>query len=310
MPKRRLIVGWTAVGVSTLFSAFWAFWGSIEAFHEGWIAHTWIENVAGLIAYLTPMLAIMASALASIVWRRCGPALHLAVAAIAIWRFELFDNPATMAILAAPLCVLSGLYLYGRAEPRKRALHIAAGIPLLTAVVCGAYPGWLAVTRQDDGNYGTRVIQGNGVRLAWAPQGPGWAENVANWKEAQSTCEHLSRDGLRLEPAPFRIWRLPTVEESVRSAVGRGRNAGGTWDHQSFRPLYQVPPNKETPLWSRYSQSIYRWTATEIDDRRAYRVVWNGFANPLLKTVRIHFRCVADPKAVSEPVTPAGFSRD
>lgn len=298
--KRRGVAGWSAVGISTLFSAFWAFWGSIEAFHEGWIAREWTANLAGAVAYLIPMLAIMASALASILWPRFGPALHLAVAAVAVWRFELYDRPAVLATLAVPLCVVCGLYFYGITEPRKWALRALVGIPIATAIVSGAYPAWLAVTRQDDGNYNLRIIQGNGVRLAWAPHGPGWAEHVASWSEAQDTCERLSRDGLRLESVPPRVWRLPTVEEAVCSAVRRGQNAGGTWDARSMRPHYRVPPNKETPLWSRYSPAMYRWTATGADARRAYRVVWNGFANPLPKTVRIHFRCVADPAVVSD----------
>jgi len=38
---RRRVVGWTAVGISTLFSTLWAFWGAIEAFHEGWYERSW-----------------------------------------------------------------------------------------------------------------------------------------------------------------------------------------------------------------------------------------------------------------------------
>lgn len=30
------LLGWTAVGFGTLAASFWAFWGTIEAFHEGW----------------------------------------------------------------------------------------------------------------------------------------------------------------------------------------------------------------------------------------------------------------------------------
>jgi hypothetical protein len=79
---------------------------------------------------------------------------------------------------------------------------------------------------------------------------------------------------------------------------GHGTNAGGSWDARARRATYRIQPNKETPLWSRYSQAIYRWTATPVDDRRAYRYVWNGFVNSLPKTVRIHFRCVAEPGVV------------
>ena len=36
----------------------------------------------------------------------------------------------------------------------------------------------VVLTRQDDGDRGTRLIEGNGVTLIWAPEGPGW-----NWRQ-------------------------------------------------------------------------------------------------------------------------------
>ncbi len=299
--NRRRVVGWTAVGISILFSTLWALWGAIEAFHEGWYERSWGANVLGALAYLQPMLSVLLPAMVAVLWRRVGSALHLASAAFVTWRFELYNrDPANVsAFFLVPLGVLAGLYLYGRVEPRKWALRILVGLPLVTVVVSGAYPGWLAVNRYDDGNYGLRIIQGNGVRLAWAPQGPGWPEEVATWDQARNACDHLSRDGLRREAVPLHLWRLPTVEESVRSAVRRGRNAGGTWDSRSDRTTYRVQPNKDTPLWSRYSAAIYRWTATEANASRAYRFIWAGFVNPLPKKTRIHYRCVAAPAAVA-----------
>lgn len=298
---RRSIAGWSAVAISTVFSALWAFWGSIEAFHEGWYSRTWAGNVAGALAYLTPMLGLMLPGLAAL-WRRWwGAGLHLVFAAAMTWVFELYDRPAVMAMLALPPMVVAWLYVYGRPEPRRLAARLLVGLPLATALVSGAYPCWMAVTRQDDGDYGLRVIEGNGVRLAWAPEGPGWPDRPANWNEARSICERLSRDGARLESEPQGWWRLPTVDEAVRSSVRRGANAGGEWDAAAGKPRYRVMPNKETPLWSRYSPSIYRWTGTEVDERRAYRIVWNGYANPLPKAVRIHLRCVADARSDGAP---------
>ncbi|MBC8350439.1 MAG: hypothetical protein H8E66_00525 [Planctomycetes bacterium] len=34
--KWHRIVGWIAVVLSTAITCFWAFWGIIENFHEGW----------------------------------------------------------------------------------------------------------------------------------------------------------------------------------------------------------------------------------------------------------------------------------
>jgi hypothetical protein len=111
----------------------------------------------------------------------------------------------------------------------------------------------------------------------------------------------LSADGRQLNSNAPRIWRLPSIAEAVRSAVRYGRNAGGSWDPASKRPTYRIAPNKETPLWSRYSPAIYRWTSTEVDSRRAYRYVWNGYANALPKSIRIHYRCVANPELLPDP---------
>jgi hypothetical protein len=36
----------------------------------------------------------------------------------------------------------------------------------------------IVLTRIDDGDRSARLIEGNGVRLVWAPEGPGW-----NWKQ-------------------------------------------------------------------------------------------------------------------------------
>jgi len=50
-------VGWVAVGESVLIACFWAFWGSEEAFHEGWYSRSLWANVAmTLVQYLGPML--------------------------------------------------------------------------------------------------------------------------------------------------------------------------------------------------------------------------------------------------------------
>ena len=33
---KRQVIGWIAVAISTIITCFWAFWGIIENFHEGW----------------------------------------------------------------------------------------------------------------------------------------------------------------------------------------------------------------------------------------------------------------------------------
>jgi hypothetical protein len=202
-----------------------------------------------------------------------------------------------MFFIVVPLCLLGTLYFFGRPQPLQWALAAVCGLPLLTMLVSGAYPAWLAADRVDDGYYGSRVVTGNGLRLHWAPEGPGWPENGVTWHDALRNCQYLDREGLRLLPEPQNAWRLPTVDEAVRSAVRKGRNAGGTWDGQTRSAKYLTQPNKDSPLWKKHSKIIYWWTATEASDATAYRFVWNGQIHAAPKKARwgyLAYRCVRD----------------
>lgn len=166
-----------------------------------------------------------------------------------------------MTFIALPLALLGVLFHVGRPEPRRWAWRALLVLPPLTALVSGAWPGYRAITRFDDGNYNARLVEGAAVRLVWAPEGPGWGTRHASWEEAMHRCAHLTADGRALDSAPVGIWRLPTVDEAVRSMVRRGRNAGGKWDAAKRKASYRVMPEKESPLWQRYSPVIYWWTA-------------------------------------------------
>src|SRR6266508_4308910 len=45
-PKKQQISGWLAVGVSTTIACFWAMWGIVENFHEGWFYDSLLANLA------------------------------------------------------------------------------------------------------------------------------------------------------------------------------------------------------------------------------------------------------------------------
>ena len=168
--------------------------------------------------------------------------------------------------------------MFGRPEPRKLALGVLTGVTLITFVVSGAEPVWrvLIIGRTNDGDFGARVVEGNGVTLVWAPEGPGWPSEGIEWDEAVRRCRYLNEDGLSLADEPQDIWRLPTVEEIVRSLTRRGENAGGVWDSEQGRATYRTRPDKESPLWDPRSPIIYWWAADEVDADHAYRVVYNG----------------------------------
>lgn len=64
------------------------------------------------------------------------------------------------------------------------------------------------------------------------------------------------------------------------------------------RATYRVMPDKEAPLWNRYSRVIYWWTSDEAAADRAYRVSYNGGVHVFPKATRRGYwaaRCVREP---------------
>ncbi len=295
---KRQIAGWIAVGLSIVITCFWAFWGIIETFHEGWYYQSLLSNVGLMfVQYLSPMLIFMGVTLVSISWPRFGGGLHIIFALLAAWFFQAFTHTVTF-FLIAPLIGIGALYWFGRPQPRQIALSLALGLPILTLTIFGIEPVLRVSQRIDDGNLQARLVQGDGVDLVWAPDGPGWPRTGANWHEAQQVCQYLDQDGLTLVPTPQHIWRLPTVDEAVRSMARHGQNSGGVWDADIAKATYRTHPDKESPLWNIHSQVIYWWTATEVDEERAYIIVHDGKVWPRAKRLSLAylgFRCVKQP---------------
>jgi hypothetical protein len=293
--KQQVVVGWIAVGLSTTITCVWAFWGIIENFHEGWYHESWLSNLGMMfVQYLSPMLIFLGVTLISIRWRRVGVGLHILAAVFAIWFFDAFSNAAIF-LLILPFLGIGALYWFGRPKPRQLAVQLAIGIPLLTLILFGIEPVLRVSQRFDDGNLQARLVHGNGVDLIWAPDGPGWPRQGVNWEEAQLACYHLTEDGLSIASMPQDIWRLPTVDEAVRSMARQGENNGGTWNEETAEATYNTKPDKESPLWNMYSQVIYWWTATEIDEEKAYMIVYDGQVWSKTKNSSLPyrgFRCV------------------
>ncbi len=293
--NKRQITGWIAVAFSIVITCVWAFWGIIENFHEGWYYESLQSNVGLMfIQYLSPMLIFMGVTLISISWPRFGGLLHAIVALLAVWFFQAFSNAATFVIIM-PLIGIGVLYWFGRPRPRKLAISLAIGLPMLTLILSGIEPVIRVSQRIDDGNLQARLVQGDGVNLTWAPDGPGWPRTGATWFEAQRVCQHLDEDGLTLAPASKLIWRLPTVDEAVRSMARHGQNSGGVWDVETAKATYITTPDKESPLWNVHSQVIYWWTVTEGDEEHAFIIVYDGKVWSRAKhfsPAYLGFRCV------------------
>jgi len=286
------------VGLSTVITCFWAFWGIIENFHEGWFYESLLPNVGLMfVQYLSPMLIFLGVTLVSIFWPRLGSGLHVVFALLAAWFFQALTNTVIL-FLIAPLIGIAALYWFGRPQPRKVAVFVAVGLPMLTLIVFGISPIIRVSQRIDDGVLQARVIQENGVNLVWAPDGPGWPRAGTNWHDAQRVCQHLSEDGFTLAPVTQDIWRLPTTDEAVRSMARHGRNSGGVWNTEIAEATYKTLPDKESPLWNVHSQVIYWWTATEVDEEHSYIIVYDGKVWSRAKHLSMAymgFRCVKNP---------------
>jgi hypothetical protein len=295
----RRVLGWIAVGLSVAITSFWAYWGIIENFHEGWYHETLAANLGLMLAqYLSPMLGFIVLTMVALSWPRIGAALHAAAAAVAAWFFHGASNAGAL-LIALPLVGLGVLYWFGRPRPRRLARALAVGLPALTLVLAGTAPAVRVAHRFDDGRLEARLVKGNGISLVWAPAGPGWPEAGMDWHAARRTCQYLNNAGTELVGEPQRIWRLPTVDDVVRSMTRAGENSSGTWDAETARPAYTTPPDKESPLWAVHSQVIYWWTGTESDDARAYIVAYDGQVWTRTKDfgpAYLGFRCVRPPE--------------
>ena len=161
--------------LSIAITCFWAFWGIIENFHEGWYYESLLSNVGLMFAqYLSPMLIFMGVTLISILWPRLGAGLHGILALLVAWFFGALTNTVTL-FLIVPLIGLGVLYWFGRPQPRKLAVSLAVGLPILTLILSGTEPVLRVSQRLDDGNLQARLVhwKRGGSRLG--PRWPGMA---------------------------------------------------------------------------------------------------------------------------------------
>ncbi len=277
----RLFLGWAAVGITVIFTCVWTFWGIVENFHEGWYSKSVWENLLMLFfQYLSVPIVFCALAVVSIRWRIAGIVLHIAAALFLLWFFRNAGFSVVGLMIVLPIALLGLMYFFGRPQPKKWAYRLIVALPLL--IVLAVMPWKLVQVSQriDDGDFGVRTVDSNGVSLVWAPRGPGWPEGGVSYGEAMERCRYLSEDGTALMDEPQDIWRLPTAEEAVRSMMLHGENAGGVWDDAAKAARYKITPDKETPLWDPHSRIIYYWTQTQSGGDQAYIIVYDGGVYP------------------------------
>ncbi len=319
-------------------------------YHEGWWGPFYIRLV-----YLIPGTAFLLLTLLAIRWPKIGGWLIVVLGtAFTIFFMDIhvvdgrltIDRDVAGFLVSGPLVLIGVLFLIEARNQRKRRVKgwqpdrrwivrhgwsfAAISVPVVIFILMSVINLPMVLSRKDDGWRGISKIEGNGVSLIWAPEGPGWNwmqdyGGYPSWDmvalygkdpvginhklqrgdhasqsemEKYNLCLYLSEDGLHLEPEAQNIWRMPTIDDYARALTWRGENAGCTWDGKlNARLECLTQTNKETPLWAPNLSPIYYWAFEEYDEETAYFVSYNGWVNRANKAggnPRHSYRCVRD----------------
>lgn len=215
------------------------YWGTSEAFFEGWYHASLIQNILlSLFQYLSIPIILIICTTAAINHKKSGLILFFIIAFFAI---IFFHSNAGRVLVALPSTLFALGFYFAEFKYKKNLFYITVTLPALIVIIF-AMPQIIKINnRQNDGDFGERKIRD----LTWAAQGPGFPLSGTDWYTALEKCTNLGEE-----------WRLPTREEILLAA---GEN-----------------PDKETPLWNPHSQVIYYWTSEEKDEGSTYLVAFNG----------------------------------
>ncbi len=277
--KGRRVLGWCGVVITVLITGFWSYWGSFEFFHEGCYSKTFLGNVSMYFLQYMPFSIIPTLfALAALRFKKTGLVLHLLLGLFCVFFFNAANSILLVFLLVVPFTVMGLFYCFGNPVPLKWAYRFIIAVPLIIVTAISIPQSIKVSQRFNDGNTQMQIVEGNGVTLIWAPRGPGWPDQGVTWLKAHEICKYLSEDGTVIMADEQNIWRLPTADEGVRSLMLHGKNAGGVWYPEKQEAVYNLMPDKESPLWDVYSKVIYYWTedAAPKDNKRAYILVYNG----------------------------------
>ena len=195
--KHRL-PGYAGTALVVLVTCLWTLWGVAEMYYEGWWG-PWDKRVP----YLVPALCCLALSLLAVTWPRFGGWLLIGIGGgFTLWWWSMSARAGVLTprvvlgtFPVSGMLVVTGVLflLEGRHRRRLRSAGwtpddrllrrywrqlLAVGAPLLVALAVSAYWAPVLATRDDDGDRGARLIEGNGVTLVWAPAGPGWSRGI------------------------------------------------------------------------------------------------------------------------------------
>ncbi|MEA1883531.1 MAG: DUF1566 domain-containing protein [Thermotogota bacterium] len=277
--KSKNIIGWIGVGITLIVSSLWSYWGAVENFHEGMYSTSVWENLFMFIfQYMLFPIIFVGLAISGLKWKWTGLFLHIGLALFSLYFFRGAHFTVIGLMIVIPLILLGLIYFFGMPKPKRWAYRLIVALPLIIVISVSIPLAIRNSKRINDGDFGLRIVEGNSITLAWAPRGPGWPDRGVSWNEAKEICSYLSEDGTKMLEEEQNIWRLPGVDEAVRSMMLHGENAGGVWDSVSEQAKYEKTPDKESPLWDVHSKVIYYWTADTAKDNEneAYIIVYHG----------------------------------
>lgn len=217
--RNRLAIGDLPGHVATALviavTSLWTSWGVVEMYYEGWWGPWGVR-----LPYLAPAAACLILSLVAITRPTVGGWMLLVLGGLFTawwWGIAVRQGLFSVARLVSTfpvsglLIVVGVLFLLeGRRRQQRRAERqrqsgswirchlpqvLAVSIPGLLALAMSVYWAPILMARDDDGGRGARLIEGNGVRLVWAPAGPGWSRGL----DPQAT------DGQE-EPGPSVSW--------------------------------------------------------------------------------------------------------
>lgn len=272
----RYLLGWSALLLATLFSCFWAFWGCVESFHEGFTFNSIFWNLfALLIRYLPYAIIAIILNLVAIRNKWIGGLLYLSMGIFILYWFIMYQEKAVDQYWIEYIILLSFFPFIGfsllvgkipqKAQGKQFFNIIAIGLPVFVFMFVAVEPVQRLIYRFSTPiNVGIYEVKyDENTTIQWAPMGEGWSTfGKDDWKEAYDICKELDITGKKKDEnysnPNYRGngWRLPTPEEVIFS-FPKTKTIKKTYktDPKGNEPYY----DKIAPLWYPYSPIIQLW---------------------------------------------------
>jgi len=153
--KRQLMLGWIAVAIVIVIASFWAYWGGIENFHEGWYSKSIWENILMmLVQYWSLALVFIIIGLVGIRFPKASLPLCIVIGIAAAVILSGASFSVIWALITIPLIGLGLLFFFGRAKPRKLVYILVYALPIVILIVTSTI-GLIKISKRiDDGDYG------------------------------------------------------------------------------------------------------------------------------------------------------------